>query len=298
MIFDYNFRVAGFLLCLHVAEAIDIRSMLPSFEPFLCDDCPQDGKLLDLTLLPAGEMLPDVPLRLVDMAASGMGMMRLFSTPDGRYRLRIGRTPGGPVHEMESTTDFLTSRAVVRMDDAQAGQVIGLLLRMAFAQAVLLNGGVLIHASAVHVGGKAYLFMGKSGTGKSTHASLWQKAVAGCELLNDDSPAIRIIDGIAFAYGTPWSGKTPCYKNLAFPIGGMARLRQAPSNRFIKRDGVDAFVALYPGCSVVNSDRRLYDGLCDTLARLAGLVTVGTLECRPDTDAALLCFSELSNKES
>ncbi len=296
MIIDYNFRVAGFILCLHVHQEIDIDSMLPSFVPFRCDDGKQDEKLLDLTLLPAGESLPDEPVALVEEVSSGMGMMRLYSTADGSmYRLKIGRSTGVFSNEMESSADFSVSRAVVDMDDANAGQVIGLMLRMAFAQAALLRSAVMIHASAVHVDGRAYLFMGRSGTGKSTHAALWQKAVPHCALLNDDSPIVRIVGGVAVAYGSPWSGKTPCYKDLSFPIGGMVRLRQSSENRFFKREGVDAFVALYPGCSVIISDRRLYDSLCDTLARLAVLVPVATLDCRPDTDAALLCLHKLND---
>ena len=102
----------------------------------------------------------------------------------------------------------------------------------------------------------------------------------------------RVGDG-AVAYGTPWSGKTPCYRNLSYPIGGMVRLSQAPANRFVRRREVDAFVVLYPGCSVITDDERLNGALCDTLARLTERVTVGTLECLPDEAAARLCWQNL-----
>lgn len=124
--------------------------------------------------------------------------------------------------------------------------------------------------------------MGKSGTGKSTHAQLWREYIAGAELLNDDNPAVRFFGDTAYACGTPWSGKTPCYKNLQFPIGGMARLSQAAENRFQRQEGADAFVAIYPGCSVIAENETLRHHLYDTLTRLANSVKVGTLECLPN----------------
>lgn len=87
--------------------------------------------------------------------------------------------------------------------------------------------------------------MGKSGTGKSTHSLLWMKYIQGTELLNDDNPTLRIVDGKVYAYGTPWSGKTPCYKSLSYPVGGMVRLKQAPVNRFVRQQEVEAFIALF-----------------------------------------------------
>ena len=72
----------------------------------------------------------------------------------------------------------------------------------------------------------------------------------GCELLNDDNPIVRIEkEGIA-VYGTPWSGKTTCYRNLQFTVGGIVRLVQAPHNRFIRQEEVDAFITVLPGCAV------------------------------------------------
>ena len=57
------------------------------------------------------------------------------------------------------------------------------------------------------------MLLGKSGTGKSTHSRLWLKYIPDTKLLNDDNPAVRIMDNnTIMIYGTPWSGKTPCYK--------------------------------------------------------------------------------------
>ena len=92
-------------------------------------------------------------------------------------------------------------------------------------------GTVAIHTSTIACQGKAILFLGESGTGKSTHTRLWQEHIEGAALLNDDSPIIRIIDGKPWVYGSPWSGKTPCYKNESYPLAACVRLSQAPYNQ-------------------------------------------------------------------
>ena len=66
----------------------------------------------------------------------------------------------------------------------------------------------LFHGSAVAVDGWGYLFAAKSGTGKSTHARLWQQLL-GDRLIyvNDDKPLIRITRQGALVCGTPYDGK-------------------------------------------------------------------------------------------
>ena len=49
----------------------------------------------------------------------------------------------------------------------------------------------LFHSSVVSCAGYGYMFLGKSGTGKSTHSSLWLKHISGTELINDDNPVVR-----------------------------------------------------------------------------------------------------------
>ncbi len=84
---------------------------------------------------------------------------------------------------------------------------------------------IKIHASVIEKGGKALVFMGKSGTGKSTHSRNWLKFVPDCQLLNDDEPIIRVLnDGSVRVYGAPWSGSTPCYRNASAEVAAFVRL--------------------------------------------------------------------------
>ena len=74
----------------------------------------------------------------------------------------------------------------------------------AFYEALLHFNGFMLHSSGIVKDGRAYLFSADPGTGKSTHTSLWQKYFGEDEakIINDDKPAIRLVDGELYVYGT------------------------------------------------------------------------------------------------
>lgn len=162
-------------------------------------------------------------------------------------------------------------------------------LWMATAISISYAGGILIHSSTLIYNTKAYLFLGESGTGKSTHTRLCRENVKGAGLLNDDSPLIRVVDGEVYACGSPWSGKTPCYKDEKYPLGGIVRLSQAPYNKIARLSVLKAFAALYPSCPpAFAQDKELSDNICSTLSAIIAKVPVFSMECLPDKDAVLM----------
>ena len=289
----YYFRVADFRFSVCLPASCEVDRLLPSFHDFRETGHTMEKTLFRFTAVSSGQLPAPGSGQLIEQTDNDMGHLVLYALRDGYY---IEITSNGRLHRMAATADFSVIDADLQWDDPQAGSALSSLIRTAYAQAILYHNAISIHASAVHNNGRAYLFMGKSGTGKSTHSALWMEHIPDTELLNDDNPTIRFREGKAYAYGTPWSGKTACYKNQAFPIGGMARLRQAPVNRFDKLEGIDAFIALYPGCSVITHDEHLRNRLYDTLTLLAEKVTVGTMDCRPDRETALTCHDALTNK--
>ena len=163
-------------------------------------------------------------------------------------------------------------------------------LMILFAMASACTGTVLFHSAVVSLDGRGYMFLGKSGTGKSTHARLWLQNIPGTELMNDDNPAVRVKpDGTAVVYGTPWSGKTPCYRNISAPLGGIVLLSQAPYNKIVRLKGIGAYAAVVPSISGKRWDARIADGLHETENALATYIPVWHLDCLPDAEAALKC---------
>ena len=169
-------------------------------------------------------------------------------------------------------------------------------LMVLYALATAASGTVLFHAAVVSHEGKGYMFLGPSGTGKSTHARLWLKYIDGTALVNDDNPVVRLAaDGLPVVYGSPWSGKTPCYRNVSYPLGGIVLLSQAPYNNIHRLGGIHAYASLVASISGKRWDSRVADGLHATENALASTVPVWHLECLPDEEAAKLCHAQINN---
>ena len=151
---------------------------------------------------------------------------------------------------------------------------------------------VAIHSSCIVYKNKAVLFLGESGTGKSTHTRLWREHIQGAVLLNDDSPMIRVEDGKVWAYGSPWSGKTPCYKQERYELVGCVRLSQAPYNQIKKLSVLQAYGAIHPSCPPEFAyDSVLYDHVSGFISNLLSKVPFYHLACLPDKEAACLSCS-------
>lgn len=156
---------------------------------------------------------------------------------------------------------------------------------------------IAIHSSCIVSEEKAVIFLGESGTGKSTHTRLWRECIPGAFLLNDDSPVVRVIDGSAWVYGSPWSGKTPCYKNERYPLAACVRLSQAPYNEIHKLNVFQSYAALHPSCPPEFAyDERLYSHISTTLGSMLESVPVFHLECLPDADAAYISHDTIYSR--
>lgn len=172
-----------------------------------------------------------------------------------------------------------------------------LMLLYTFATAQL--GALEMHSSVVMNGGKGYMFLGKSGTGKSTHSQLWIDNIPGTELLNDDNPIIRLLpDGSVRVYGSPWSGKTPCYKSKDVPVGAIVPLKQAPYNKITRLPVIQAYVTLMESASGFRPFKELADGWHRTMEGICAAIPFYRLECLPDRDAALLCYNTVNGTQS
>jgi hypothetical protein len=154
-----------------------------------------------------------------------------------------------------------------------------------------------IHSSAISNSGKGFLFMGRSGTGKSTHSRLWLKHIQGSELMNDDNPVLRIVDGKAMVYGSPWSGKTACHRNISAPIGGFVRLRQSKENHIKQLSTIESYASLSTSCSGLTWDKEFADAKADTIQLLIANVRCWQLDCLPDEAAVRLCAESVRKEE-
>lgn len=270
-------------------EGVDVKRLLPSFQPF---QYMQEGADWAFRVECTEEPLHTGEWNLLEEFCNDLGQVRLFRNAES-FLMELSYDAMGSQHwlQMDSTVSVVKVR--VAWEDPSATQALTSMLRIAYSQRVLHHDGFSIHASTVVKDGKGFLFLGKSGTGKSTHSRLWKEVWKDVELLNDDNPIVRRIDGRWWVYGSPWSGKTPCYKQRRAPLQGMVRLRQASENRWLPVQGVKAWTTVYPSCAVIYQEGSLYERLRNTLNRLVTDVTVGRMECLPNTEAAELSWKNM-----
>ena len=151
-------------------------------------------------------------------------------------------------------------------------------------------GTLLFHSSAVEYQGRAYLFLGKSGTGKSTHSRMWLNALNDVVLMNDDHPIVRVWDdGNIIAYGSPWSGKTRCYKNVQAPLGGIIRIVRAPHNKAIRLSPIQSYASIMTSSTGLTWDKNFADNRDRTLQRIISHIPCWNMECLPNEEAAKVC---------
>ena len=112
--------------------------------------------------------------------------------------------------------------------------------------------------------------------------------------MNDDNPVVRIMDdGLPYIFGSPWSGKTPCYRPVGARLGAVTRIERAPQNSIEQLGPVQAFASVLPACSSMKWDSVIYNHLCDAVSCIIETTPVYTLYCLPDQDAALLCHKTI-----
>ena len=163
-----------------------------------------------------------------------------------------------------------------------------------FCSKLLNFSGFYLHSSAVEMEGRAYLFSGPCGTGKSTHTRLWQQLYgAAAQVFNDDKPALRFVDGRWYAYGTPWCGKDGINQNKKVSLAGICFLKQAEHNsirRLSHKEAVEKILS--QTFHLFKSVKRL-DMMLALIDQIVREIPIYELENRPETDAAKLSYETM-----
>ena len=305
-----DYLIAGFGVRIIIKDtSINNTSLLPSFEPFKTgwppaasmedtdDEAASEeagGRLLRLTI---DDTLPVVRLKDVERIGSfptGNGTTVVDHLQNGGYQYIIKDIAERECCLLQTDKDFGQCRCALKGNREMRTFGLNNALILSFAYAACTRQTLLVHASVVRCQERAFPFIAKSGTGKSTHTSLWMKHIPGCDLLNDDMPILRIIDGRPFIYGGPWSGKTPCYRRRHALLGAITRIDRATSNSIERLGAVEAFASLLPSCTRMVWDKRISDAVFDNITKIIETTPVYTLHCLPDKEAAMLSHKTLT----
>lgn len=286
--------IAELVLKISFVNSSDINDdLLPSLKPFEVESSDNDvfiDLVVDDNLSPISKEKRE-RIRTFD---TGNGDTIVDKIDDGGYQFIIKNIDGMSCSMLIANKNF--SKCYCALNGTKEMRQFGLnnALMLAFAFAGSFCNTLLIHASLVRQNGKGYAFTAKSGTGKSTHVGLWLRYIPGCDLMNDDNPIIRIIDGKPYIYGGPWSGKTPCYRNIKAKLGAITLIDRATENSINQNSTIEAFAILLPSCSTMKWDKDIFDNVCNIIAKIIETTKIYTLHCLPNKEAAILCNNTIT----
>ena len=284
---EQSYKVADHVFSIRMDKDDAQWSALDNYSPFLYNGGEESVFTLEL---------------VQDLSIEGKKALYISIPESLERRVDLYQIDGGYLFEMAPLgnvpvcgwlkTSFDFSSAFLKVDKAKNFCVNNaLMLLYAFRTAGMST--LEMHASVTVKDGKGFLFLGQSGTGKSTHSSLWLKNLPGTHLLNDDNPVVRVVDGKARVYGSPWSGKTPCYRNEDYPIGAFVRINRAPYNAIHRQNVTESFASISSSSSGLRAIRSIGDGLFSTISSLIQSIPCYVLDCLPDDEAAIVCSNEV-----
>ncbi|WP_316779094.1 hypothetical protein [Pedobacter antarcticus] len=289
-----TYKVAGLYLELVFPAILKRAEILPSFEPFFIEYDVTEKSICSIELTFQAPLTQNDGGKLLSDLSVVWGEKFRFYEGEDYYTTTIWNEFDDGLWKMKSSKDFSHSVIYLVNNGFSINNALSWLVMVAFGQACLLHHTILIHASVIAKSGEGYAFLGKSGTGKSTHSRLWLDHIQGAQLLNDDNPAVRLEnDGQVYIYGTPWSGKTSCYKNIKVRLQAFVRLKQSSYNHLAEQRGTAAFVCLLPSCTAIRWNNRLFTAMSNTVEAILHRVIITELGCLPNRDAALLCYHEI-----
>lgn len=250
--------IGGAWVRLHVDSPDFIAAMADRFAGFIGDVAAPDHEF-DVELVPPrprGEDAPDDEVRVVREGHSWRAQRGDFlATWDSRTRRGHARIVASP-YSLDS--------------------VIRILHTLLLAE----EGGMLMHASSVVKDGKAWVFTGVSGVGKTTISRL---APPGAHVLTDEISFIRPRDDGYAAHGTPFSGDLGRPgENLSAPIAGVFLLAQGPENRIEPLPQAEAVRGLMANILYFARDEAMTTKVFDNAIALAARVPVRRLAFLPD----------------
>lgn len=292
---NYWFSIAELTIKLIFKEdGLNNLSLLPSFSPFEIAEPSKEDNLFELTIDDKTAPIAKSERVRIKTIDTGNGNIIVDQTNNGRHQFIIKDINGNSCCLLIANKEFSVCQCALNGNYDMRSFGLNNAIMIAYAFASCKYNTLLIHASLVRQNGYGYAFIAKSGTGKSTQVSMWLKHLPNCDLMNDDNPIIRIIDNVPVIYGSPWSGKTPCYRNIKAHLGAITQIDRAPQNSIDRLFPIDALVNFIPACSSIRWDENIYDDIIRNITQVIEKTPFYILHCLPNKEAAVICNKTIS----
>ena len=161
------------------------------------------------------------------------------------------------------------------------------------------NGALVFHAACFDVDGTGVAFAAHSGTGKTTHMSLWQKLLGErMTIVNGDKPIIRFFDGekFPFAYGTPWNGKEGLGCNMKTPFKHICFIERSETNFVEKVEKSEVINRIFKQVYMPKDPIAVMKTM-ELVDRMLSTCNLWIIHCNMEDDAALVSYNAIFGNE-
>ncbi len=293
-----HYRIADFNCSISFEEDRQNGDFLiPSFKPFLIEDTSSaEEKLFSLHVDDALRPIAKDSREHIKTVDTGNGDTIVYGINDGGYQFIVKDIFGQSCCLLQTNSNFTKCKCALNGSHSMRKFGLNNAIMLVFAFASSGKNTLLMHASTVRKDNWAYAFTAKSGTGKSTQVANWLANIPACDMVNDDNPIIRVVNGTPYLYGSPWSGKTPCYRNIKVRLGAIVKINRAERNYVEPVKPIQAFATLVSSCSTMKWDMQIYDNICRTITSIIETTPNYNLFCLPDRESAIICHKAISRQ--
>lgn len=176
------------------------------------------------------------------------------------------------------------------------GYIENICLYRAICRRLPVLNRMLLHAAILEYEGDGYAFLGRSGTGKSTHTGLWLKHLEGSKIVNGDKPILEETEIGFIAYGTPWMGKEGLGGNTSAPLKGLCFLEQAKENSITRLSPAEAASRIFMQI-LFPEDAENAAKTLELTDRLVSKTPCYLLKCDISEEAVKTSFEALTGKK-
>lgn len=157
-------------------------------------------------------------------------------------------------------------------------------IRFCFLYLAQKHHMVALHSASILYRGKAWLFSGRSGTGKSTHTNLWKELLQ-VPVINGDLNLISTNETKPVIHGIPWCGTSGISDTRSYPLGGIVLLKQDFRDYCIplSADQKELYVMQRLISPVLTED--MFDDNLDIVRQLIPQIPVFRLACTKEPSA-------------
>ena len=178
-------------------------------------------------------------------------------------------------------------------DEFSDGYIENICLYRSICTQIPVFNRMLLHCAVLEYDGKGYAFLGRSGTGKSTHTRLWKQYLGTPKMINGDKPILEYAGDGFLAYGTPWRGKESWGTRSVAPLCGLCFLEQAKENSIRKLTPSEVSARLFGQILLPESEENAISTL-ELADKLIATTPAYLLKCDISKEAVKLSFEAMT----